>query len=80
MGWKGKRDRRIPRIPGSKNNAAQSLHTFAGGSEGGLSDEEHGTETGNRIRSRLCKKKKQKTKKEIAPISLWGQIFLSRRL
>lgn len=75
MGWKGKRDRRIPRIPGSKNNAAQSLHTFAGGSEGGLSDEEHGTETVNRIRSRLCKKKNKKQKKKLLPFLSGARFF-----
>lgn len=64
---------RIPGIIGSKNNAAQSLHTFAGGAEGGLTDGERSTEAVRRIRSRLYKK-------QIASISLWGQIFLSRRL
>lgn len=54
-GRKGKRDMRIPGIIGSKNNGAQSPHTFAGGAEGGLSDGERRAEAVRGIRSRLCK-------------------------
>lgn len=72
-GRKGKRDRRIPGIIGSKNNGrSASAYISQAVQEGGRSD---GDGARNKKQAVSKKKKRKKKEKQIASISLWGQIF-----